>query len=160
MDGTVGSQDKRVYNIRKAEPEDFPKVLPMAEKFYNSTAYSKDMEFDIPSILEHFILMLTRGFVLLAEEDGEAIGMLGCLVVPFQLNTNYLVCSEAMWWVEPAYRGLAVGSDLTKEAEIEAQIAGCHKTIMSSLADSPIVDAYYESRGYVLAEKAYMRGVA
>lgn len=159
MVGPPSSRGLPMYNIRKAVPEDFPQVLPMAEKFYMSTAYSKDMEFDIPSILEHYILMLTRGFVLVAEEDGKLVGMLGCLIVPFQLNTNYLMCSEAMWWVEPEYRGLAVGSDLNEAAELEAELAGCHKTIMSSLAESPMVDAYYESRGYVLAEKAFIRSV-
>lgn len=147
-----------MYNVRKAEPGDFPRVLPMAESFF-SFAFPT-MDFDLPSILEHYILMLTRGFVYVAEEDGELIGMLGCLVTPFPLNVNYLVCSESMWWVNPEGRGLSIGSDLVEAAEAEAQELGCHKIVLSSLASSPgVVEQYYESKGYALAEKAFIRSI-
>lgn len=147
-----------MYNVRKAEPADFARVLPMAESFF-SFAFPT-MDFDLPSILEHYILMLTRGFVYVAEENGELIGMLGCLVTPFPLNVNYLVCSESMWWVNPEGRGLSIGSDLVEAAEAEAQELGCHKIVLSSLASSPgVVEQYYESKGYALAEKAFIRSI-
>lgn len=158
MVGPLGSLDRQMYNVRKAVPEDFPRLLPMAEKFF-SFAFPT-MEFDLPSILEHYILMLTHGFVYVADEDGELLGMLGCIVTPFPLNNNYLVCSESMWWVDPEGRGLSMGSDLVEAAEAEALEMGCHKMILSSLASSPVVvEQYYDSKGYALAEKAFIRSI-
>lgn len=150
-----------MYKIRQAGPEDFAAVLPMAEKFYKSTDYySGGMDFDIPSILEYYILMLTSGFIMVAEEEEKLVGMLGCLITPFQLNRNHLMCTEAMWWVEPDYRGLSVAKDLKAASEKEAKEQGCTKIVMSSLRTSPeIVDQWYEKSGYVLTEKAFMRGL-
>lgn len=161
MDGLRGLQERQVYNIRKATPEDFSAVLPMAEKFYKSTDYyNEGMDFDIPSILEYYILMLTSGFVMVADEDGKLVGMMGCLVTPFQLNLNHVMCTEAMWWVDPDYRGLSIAKDLKLSAEAEAKELGCTKMVMSSLRTSPsIVDQWYENSGYVLTEKAFMRGL-
>lgn len=161
MDGPTGSQDRQVYKIRKAVPEDFAAVVPMAESFYKSTDYyTGGMDFDMPSILEYYILMLTAGFIMLAEEDGKLVGMMGCLVTPFQLNANYLMCTEAMWWVNPDHRGLSVAKDLILESELEAKALGCSRMVMSSLRTSPeVVDKWYENSGYMLTEKAFMRGL-
>lgn len=150
-----------MYKIRQAGPEDFQAILPMAEMFYKSTDYYKEgMDFDLPSILEHYILMLTSGFIMVAEEDTKLVGMLGCLVTPFQLNRNHLMCTEAMWYVSPDYRGLSVAKDLKVASENEARNQGCTKMVMSSLRTSPpIVDQWYENDGYVLTEKAFMRGL-
>lgn len=158
MDGAPASLELLMYNVRKAVPEDFSGILPMAQSFYEFAF--PGMDFDLPSILEHYILMLTRGFVYVAEEEGELVGMLGCLVTPFPLNNNYLVCSESMWWVNPSGRGLSIGSDMVEAAEAEAEELGCHRIILSSLATSPgVVEQYYESKGYALAEKAFIRSI-
>lgn len=148
-----------MYNIRFATPEDFtPGILPMAEKFYKSTDYYQTMEWDVESIVEHYILMLTSGFVLVAEEEGKLVGMLGALVTPFPLNTKYMFCTESMWWVEDSHRLTGVGKDLVEAFENEAKTRGCKHNILSSLRTSPeAVNGYYKSKGYQPAETAYMR---
>ena len=83
-----------------AERDAKPKEL---EKFYKLWYYKEGMDFDLPSILEHYILMLTAGFIMVGEEDEKLVGMLGCLVTPFQLNRNHLMCTEAMWYVPRAH---------------------------------------------------------
>lgn len=149
-----------MYKIRKAEPNDFHVLLPLAEKFYNSTEFAVPVPFDIPSILEFYIGLLQGGVVFMAELDGKAVGMLGAHIQPFHLNQNHLVCSEAMWWVEPEARGLSVAGDLVRAMEAAADEAGCTIKILSMLKTSPaFVEQYYESLGYRKAEMAFIKEV-
>lgn len=149
-----------MYNIRKARPEDFMKVLPMAEKFWYTTTHSKTMEFDFNSILDYYLMMLDMGFVLIAEEEGNFIGMIGCFMQPFLLNKSHMVCTEAMWYVDEDYRGLRVAGDLLQKAEDEAKAAGCTKLVMSALSTSPAgLDRYYKRIGYEVSETAYLKEI-
>ena len=159
MDGLSDSLVTQMYNVRVASPEDFHAVLPMAEKFYNSTSFSKLLPFDVPSILEFYIHMLEKGFVIVAEtEDGSLAGMLGASIHPFHLNINHLVCTEAMWWVEPEHRGQRLAGDMLDMFERMAKTAGCTLTCMAKLDTTPEgVGAYYESRGYRATETSYIK---
>lgn len=149
-----------MYKIRKAEPNDFHALLPLAEKFYNSTEFAKTMPFDVPSILEFYIGLLQGGVVLMAELEGKPVGMLGAHLQPFHLNQNHLVCAEAMWWVEEEARGLSVASDLVRAMEAQAEKAGCTIKILSMLNTSPaVVEQYYESLGYRKTEIAFIKEV-
>lgn len=145
-------------NVRLAVPEDFHAVLPMAEKFYNSTSFAKHMPFDVPSILEFYIHLLSNGFVIVAEDEGKLVGMLGAAVHPFHLNQNHLVCTESMWWVEPEYRGLRLAGDMMDMMERMAKAAGCTVNVMAKLDTTPEgVGVYYENRGYHATETSYIK---
>lgn len=149
-----------MYNIRLATPEDFHQILPMAEKFYNSTSFAKALPFDVPSILEFYIQMLQQGFVVVAETEveGTLVGMLGALVHPFHLNTNHLVATEGMWWVEPEHQGRRVAGDMMDAMERMAKVAGCSLVVMAKLDTSPEgLGRYYESRGYRPTETSYIK---
>lgn len=149
-----------MYNIRMAVPEDFHKILPMAHTFIGSAKEFEGMPVDVPSILEHYISMLEYGFVLVAEDGDELVGMLGTLVGPFPFNRNVIVCTECMWWVSPDYRHKGLAGEMMRMAEEEARSAGCHKFVMSALGSSPEkVGAYYQSKGYAPYETAYVRSI-
>lgn len=160
MGGQSSSQDKLVYNIRKAVPQDFPKILPMAEAFYNTTTHVASIPFDFDSVLDYYLMMLDLGFILVAENEGELVGMIGCFVQPFLLNKNYKMCTEAMWYVTPDHRAKTVARELMVSAEEEAEALGCDKMVMSALSTSPTgIDAYYKRRGYELSETAYVKEI-
>jgi len=149
-----------MYNIRMATPEDFHQILPMAQEFIGKAKEFQDMPVDVPSILEHYISMLQYGFVLVAEDEGKLVGMLGTLVGPFPFNRNIIVATECMWWVDPEYRSNRIAGALMQAAEEEARSAGCHKFVMSALGSSPEkVGAYYQSKGYAPYETAYVRSI-
>lgn len=149
-----------MYNIRKLRLDEFHLVLPMAEAFYQSTDYAKTMPFNYESVLEYYIMIVKQGFILVAEEEGSPIGMIGCIVQPFMLNQNFKLCTEAMWWVDPDYRGLRVAADLMRTAEEEGKAMGCQQMVMSKLSTSPEgVDTYYKHCGYAYAESAYMKEI-
>lgn len=160
MAGLSPTQETAVYKIRLAVPQDFHQILPMAQKFYATTEHAKDMEFDLESVLEYYITMLKNGFVVVAEEDGKLVGMLGAIVSWFPLNKKYKMATEAMWWVEPEYRGLAIAGDMKKAFEAEAKKDECDKVVMSALSTSPDgLHDYYLSQGYALSETAYIRSL-
>ncbi len=160
MDGAHEPQVNLVYNVRKAVPEDFPTLLPMAKSFYNSTSLAKTMEFHLESILEHYIILLTNGAVFVGEVDGKAVGMLGVLISPFDLNTNYTICSERMWWVEEEHRRSPLGRLMHKAMQEFAKSRGCHKEVMAMLDTSPPeLEQYYLSQGYHKTETAFIKGV-
>lgn len=158
MGGVRGTVEKQTYKIREAHPMDFSKVLPMAKAFYESTVMAETMPFDLESILEHYINMLENGVVLVAEVDGELVGMVGSLFHQFPLNRQYKVSSEQMWWVDPDYRGLAIAKDLVMALEATAKAQGCSKNLMSLLSTSPpLVANWYEQAGYAKVEAAYSK---
>lgn len=147
-----------MYNVRLGTPEDFHQVLPMAEKFYNSTSFAKYLPFDVPSTLEFYIHMLKQGFVIVAENEEGLVGMLGASVHPFHLNVTHLVATEGMWWVEPEHRRSEVGAEMIVMFERMAKTAGCTTAVMAKLDTSPeALGAYYESLGYRPVESAYVK---
>jgi GNAT superfamily N-acetyltransferase len=146
------------YRLRHATPEDFDALLPMAQKFFQMTNMSKRCELDVASAVEFYIRMLSEGFVLVAEEGGVPCALIGCIIAPFHLNRNHLMCTEALWWVEPEYRGLRISSDLEKAARRLAEERGCAWVTMSSLSTSPpVVGEYYEAEGYALSEQSFLK---
>lgn len=160
MDGVFEQPVKLMYKVRRAVPEDFHALLPMAESFYKSTSFFKTMDYDVPSMLEHYISLLTHGVVLLGEADGKLVGMLGLSVQPFSFNQNHLVCSESMWWVEPEHRKSPLAGMLEEAMAKYAEERGCSHMIMAMLDTSPqILAERYEAQGYHKTETAFMKEI-
>lgn len=149
-----------MYKVRRAAPEDFPTLLPMAKSFYESTSFAATMPFHLESILEHYIALLTHGAVFVGEHEGKAIGMMGVMVHPFELNTNYLICSERMWWVEPEHRRSLLGQMMQQAMHEFAKASGCSREVMAMLDTSPPeLESYYISQGYQKTETAFVREI-
>lgn len=147
-----------MYKVRLATPEDFHAILPMAEKFYNSTSFASKIPFDVPSILEYYIHMLQQGFVVVAEDEEGLVGMLGATVHPFHLNVNHIVCTESMWWMEPEHREAGVAGQMMDMLERMAKTAGSTSVIVAKLDTSPPgLEHYYEARGYRAIESSYVK---
>lgn len=160
MDGMSAHLVKLMYKVRRAAPEDFPKLLPMAESFYKSTSFAKTMEFHLESVLEHYILLLTHGAVFVGEYQGKPVGMLGVIVSPFELNTNYLLCSERMWWVDPEHRRSRLAQQMLGAMHEFAEASGCHREVMAMLDTSPPeLESYYLSQGYRKTETAFVKEI-
>lgn len=147
-----------MYKIRLAGEEDFPALFPLAKAFYATTDYSKLCPIDFESTRAHYINLVNGGYILLAEHDGEAVGMLGCYVSPFYLNNKLKVATESMWYLSPEHRGGTLGKDLIVVAERMAALAGCKWVVMSTLSTSPIAaEKAYEAFGYHPAEKSFFK---
>lgn len=149
-----------MYNVRRAAPEDFHALLPMAKSFYNSTSFAETMEFHLGSILEHYISLLTHGAVFIGEFEGKPVGMLGVIVHPFELNTHYVLCAERMMWVEPEHRQSHLAHQMHSAMHEFAKSNGCHREVMSMLDTSPPeLETYYLSQGYRKTETAFVKEI-
>ena len=69
----------------------------MCEKFWAFAFPNGEFEWHLPSVVEHYINLLKSGFVLVAEEEGQPIGMIGCLIHPFHLNTTLFPYTCSLW---------------------------------------------------------------
>jgi len=149
-----------VYNIRLAEEEDFDVVLKMGTKFLTTMEISKMIPVDEDSASAQVFNLLDNGFILLAEKDSEAVGMMGCLFVDYPYNRAFKLCREVFLWMEPEERGGHVVARMIKEAEALAIHEGASCVIMAALETSPEgIESFYNKLGYRRAERAYVKGV-
>lgn len=158
MDGPCASLVTPMFKLSIARVEDFNKLLPMAQKFYENHPHAATMGFDMESAYKLFLDMVEHGFIVVAWENDEPTGMLAMMVGPFVLNNNYKVATEILWWVSPEYRQGRRGLLMLKMAEELAKIDGCHSVTMSSLTVGPEgVDKVYRHRGYIEMEKSFVK---
>lgn len=149
-----------MFNIRLADDADVDVVLEMGRKFYTSIEQAKMIPFDEESASVQIFHMLDNGFILLAEADGEVVGMMGCSFFDYPMNLAYKGCTEHMFWVEESHRGSTLAARMIKEAEAIAVHEGASFCVMAALESSPeMIDTFYKRLGYNRSERAYIKGV-
>ena len=90
------------------------------------------------------------------------VGSIGALAAPLLGNVSYKVASELFWWIEPEYRGAALGEALLMGIEAAAKAAGVtfFNMIALNAVDPERVAAIYLKRGYKLAEWSFMKDLS
>jgi GNAT superfamily N-acetyltransferase len=86
---------------------------------------------------------------------GQLAGGIAVVELP-NLITGDLYAEEVAWWVEPNRRGLRLGPQLIAVAEEWATTRGLRSIKMVAPIPSQ-VGRYYERRGYVALETAYLK---
>lgn len=143
--------------IRQATHDDMATILEMGEKFFLATKYAELTDFCHTSARATADTIFKNGFILLAEQDGTPVGMIGVIVAPFILNFSIKSATEMMWWVEPNARSSRAAISLISTAIAECKARGCQWLSMSLLSSSPKnVAAYYERVGFEFAESCYL----
>ncbi len=106
------------------------------------------------------IMRAGAGFLVLAEDGEELVGILGAFVGP-RIYWPGLAATESFWWVRPECRGRMAGVRMLKEFEAEAKRRGCsvvaagHKTFF--MADE--LARLYQRLGYQPLETMYLKGI-
>lgn len=147
-------------NIRLATNDDLRRIVEMSERFYPHTSYNNLS--GIPFSPDHVALvasgLIENGVMAVAELDGKVIGMIGCVLVPFIFNPNYIHAGEIIWWVEPEYWNAGIGKSLIEFAEGVCKNAGAKHIQMISLPVSSLsANALYEKLGYQLTEQCFTK---
>lgn len=144
--------------IRKATLADVPVIVSMSAKFYETTSYAAWADFN-PDTVENLAANLTENHVmLLAEHEGEVVGMVGLFVAPFMFNNDRTGAYEVVWWVDPAAQGNGAGKALLAAIEPACKEKGADAIQMVHLASSPPQAAMiYERMGYAHTESSYTR---
>ncbi len=138
--------------IREAREADLSRLVEMGQRFLRESSYKAHLS-DNPEQMRKLARELTdRNSVLVAEEDGQIIGMLGFLIYPHFLSGD-LTVGEVFWWVEPQHRG--AGLKLLRETENRARLAGASHVQM--IAPNERVAGLYKRLGYSYVESSYQR---
>ncbi len=139
--------------IRYANDADMARVIEMGCRFINSTPYRAHLT-PSPAHMERLyqMLMLNDGGVLLAERDGQIVGMLGYMIYEHPMSGERGAV-EFFWWVEPDARG--DGMRLLRRAERDARDRGALRLQMIAPTDQ--VASVYQRLGYTFVESAYQK---
>lgn len=99
-----------------------------------------------------------EGICLVAEEDGEVVGVAGGLAHPLYFNHGHLSGMELFWWVRPDHR-TGLGSRLFSALEDAARALGCVSWAMIALdkVNPAVTGRIYERRGYRASEHTYIK---
>lgn len=148
--------------IRKASIKDTPRAVSMLKDFVLSCRdYYGDHvdEFGSDHALRMFHAHLHPDALALALVDDEdtANGLLLALVTP-PLVVPVWIAKETAWWVEPNCRGMEAFK-MVEQYEEWAKARGAKLIGMSSMAGDKRVAAFYQRKGYHLAEQNFLKAV-
>lgn len=144
--------------IRQATTQDVPAVVSMSRKFYGTTDYIATEPFDADTVWDLTELLISTGVMLVAEVEGDVVGMAGALIAPGLFNRHISVATEVVWWVDPNCTRHGVGQKLFKALESHCRIKGARRLQMVKLRTSPEhVGTMYEQAGYPLSEISYTK---
>ena len=145
-------------NIRHATHDDIPRIVEMAQDFYAQTSYAQIVPLAKESAAGLAILLMADHILLIAEHEGQAVGMAGLFIEPFTFNISKTVATEIVWYVEPDARATGAGQALLTAIEPAAMAKGAHLVRMMTLHSSPPqAAALYARRGYVPTEHAFSK---
>lgn len=144
--------------IRRATQADMESILTMGERFYRSSHYSGWADFCRESSRKLVQMVIDTGVLMIAQEDGKDVGMVGLVVAPFMFNNDKLGAYEVFWWVEPEARGGMTAWRLLKSIDQVCADMGVASIQMVVLSDSPEQAAkMYERAGYTHSETSFTK---
>jgi GNAT superfamily N-acetyltransferase len=138
--------------IRIATIEDIDLIVKMSMKFMDTCTYKDySSESKIKEVVTNLLnASKSDGIILISEDKGFIAGV----AKEFTFG-DVRIATELAWWVEPEHRASKVGKELLDAFEYWAEQVGCKAITMICLDEN--LSQYYEKRGYVLAELAYMK---
>ena len=142
--------------IREATPKDLPRIVEMGSRSLLEGPY-RDQIADNPEESAKLALQVMnsqKGKVLVAEESGEVIGLLGFVIFPHYFSGE-ITAGELMWYVEPEFRKSFTALALLRRAESLARAAGAKR--MQFTAPTAAVGDAYKALGYQPIEVSYQK---
>lgn len=147
--------------IRPAMEQDVGAIVRMSAAFYATTTYSAVTGMDADTVEVLTRGLISTGVMLVAELDGDVVGMIGLVIAPFLFDNSIKTAHEVVWYVSPQVRGGRIGVELMRAAEDACREKGAKAVQMVMLANSPPVAArIYESMGYARSEACFTKRLA
>lgn len=146
-------------NYRFASAGDFEALARMGHAFYDSGHLFGG--FSAPNFVEFWsdAIMSGRGFIIVAEVDGSAVGAIGALLYA-STNDGAILSQEMFWWMFPEHRGTG-SAELISMFERESKAMGATAVIMSAIHGmrERALGKYYSRRGYRPQETNYIKEI-
>lgn len=144
--------------IRAATILDTQNILQLVEQFYPNTSYSKWAAFDSTTVTLLCDTLRKRGILLVAEEAGQLVGIIGFIGTPFIFNREVISGHEVIWWVLPTHQKSGVGIELLRRADELRQLKGWRSLQMMRLSTSPAhLDKVLEAEGFLPSEYCFTK---
>jgi len=147
--------------IRQANKFDIDAIVEMLKKYrevapIDVLRFADDEEY-IKNLLSEIISGM--GFILIAEKNEAAIGMLIAAKIPNIWNPKTMQCSEVAYWVNPENRGGTAAfrliSEYMKKCEEWKKQGSIHFYTISKMNNSP--DLKYQKLGFEKLEDTWFR---
>lgn len=139
--------------IRLANEADIEKLVPLYLEFYKTTDYAKIYPADPDTIHQLTEYIVTKGAMVVVEEDDKIVGSGGAYVGAATFNKNITVAVEVVYYIHPDARGYKVAPAILQALEDRCKEMGAVSLQMIRLRTSPPeVDDLYKMNGYKPSE--------
>ena len=137
------------------------KILPIGKAFAAEANYPGGFSLDALRVGWVPLLDMGLGTVFAIEDRGEVVAALGMAFLP-DMFSGRATAIEQFWYVQPKYRHTRFGLDLFYAFEAAGKARNVKKLVLVHLAAlTPAkLQAFYESRGYVLVEQTFWKELA
>lgn len=148
-----------IMPIRTADQTDLDVISELGSRSLQDGPYAGIIEDKPEAARKCATWVMQIGKILLAEEEGKIVGLLGFIVTDHHFS-GQRYASELMWYVLPEHRKLKAGftghgMELLKEAERMAKEAGAKDFVFTAPNDG--VAQLYKRMGYSQLEVAFRK---
>lgn len=141
--------------IREALESDLPRIVELGARSLKDGPYAGIIE-ENPEQMERCArAVFEKGKILVAEEAGRVVGLLGFLFEPHHHFSGEPYAAELMWYVEAEFRATGAGLKLLWEAEKIAKQMGAKSMVFT--APNSDVAALYRRFGYEQLEVTFRK---
>jgi GNAT superfamily N-acetyltransferase len=157
------SDAQNLITVRKATEADLPVYLQLSADFHAASPMNGVCEFE-PEGFEGFVRGAMQNpdmCILLAELNGEIVGIAGGFAYPLYFAISHKVAQELWWWLTPAARGSGAGNKMFKHLQLWAKERGAKTMFMIALEDERAekMEKVYCRAGFRPMERTYMKGI-
>lgn len=149
--------------VRTATVEDIPSYMDLAEAFVATTPISHLVPFDRDSTAAFVegALGSDNMVVLVAEDDGEIVGITAALTYPMYFNPSKLVAQELWWYIKPDARGGTASKLLFQAIEKWGKSKQAEAMFMIALDNDRVTTMakMYGRLGYAPTERVFVKGL-
>ena len=143
--------------IRSAAPGDVNRLITLLQ--HGALEERKEEPSDPSAYLVALaeIQATGRGDLLVAELDGEVVGMCQLMVFRHFQRRGGLCAEVESMHVHPDFRGRGIGEQLLDAASTAAQQAGCYRVQLTSNLQRTDAHRFYERHGFVPSHLGFKR---
>lgn len=157
------SNTEPIITVRQATETDLDKYVELSSDFHAASPMQKVCQFD-PDGFREFVLGAIDNpdiCILLAELNGEIVGITGGIIYPLYFSPNHKVAQELWWWLTPAARGSGVGNKMFKHLQLWSKERGAKTIFMIALEDERAekMEKVYCRAGFEPMERTFMKGI-
>lgn len=146
--------------IRAATVKDCRIIAELGHRFHREAAWGDICDYKVSDCQKSLEAMcgLPDAILLVAEEDGEIVGMAGGLVSPLYFDHAHKTGQELFWWIKPT-AAPGTGGRLLEAMEQAARDRGCSSWAMIALdkLNPDKMARLYRLKGYRASEHSFIK---